>query len=184
MIAPDHGPVWRQNFAEIVEHYAHWTAQRRCNRAVVAYDTMWQSTTKMAQAVAEGLTAGGTPVRLMPLGSSHRSDVATELLDAGALLVGTPTLNNHLFPTVADMLTYLKGLKPRRLFGAAFGSYGWSGEAVGQVNDMLTTMNVTLVSEGIKVKYVPDHVALMQCYALGQQVAAALQQQATGGSEQ
>ena len=146
---------------------------------MIVYDTMWQSTAKMAQAVAEGLTAGGTPVRLLPLSGSHRSDVATELLDAGALLVGTPTLNNHLFPTVADVLTYLKGLKPRNLLGAAFGSYGWSGEAVSQVNDMLTAMNVTLVSEGVKVKYVPDNAALSQCYALGRQVAEALQRKST-----
>ncbi len=179
MIAPDHGPVWRKDFHEIIELYSRWTKQQRNKSAVIAYDTMWQSTTKMAQAISEGLTAGGVPVRLLPLGSSHRSDVATELLDAGALLIGTPTLNNNLFPTVADVLTYLKGLKPRNLLGAAFGSYGWSGEAVNQVNETLTAMNVTLVSEGVKIKYVPDKAALTQCYALGQQVAEALQRKST-----
>ncbi len=163
----------------IVELYACWATQQRRNKAVVIFDTMWQSTAKMAQAVSEGLVAGGTPAHVVPLGSSHRSDVATELLDAGALLVGTPTLNNHLFPTVADTLTYLKGLKPRNVIGATFGSFGWSGEAVGQVNEILTAMNVTLVNEGVKVKYVPDSAALAQCYALGRQVAQVLQQKPT-----
>jgi len=174
MIAPDHGPVWRKNFHEIVEWYTRWTKQQRNKNAVIVYDTMWQSTAKMAQAVSEGLTSGGIPVRLLPLGSSHRSDVATALLDAGALLIGTPTLNNNMFPTMADVLTYLKGLKPRNLLGAAFGSYGWSGEAVRQVNEILTAMDVALVNEGVKVKFIPDHAALTQCFALGQQVAEAL----------
>lgn len=160
----------------ILKLYTEWAAQQRTNKAIIAYDTMWQSTAKMAQAIGEGLTAGGTPARLLPLGASHRSDVATECLDAGALIVGSPTLNNNLFPTVADVLTYLKGLKPRNLIGAVFGSYGWSGEAVGQVHDMLTAMNVELIGEGVKQRYVPDHAALQQCYALGQQVAQALQQ--------
>jgi len=77
------------------------------------YDTMWKSTGMMAQALSEGLVEGGTEVRLMALGQSHRSDVATEMLDAGALLVGSPTLNGQMFPTVADVLTYLRGLQPK-----------------------------------------------------------------------
>jgi len=177
LIAPDHGPVWRKDPGKILAAYARWAAQQRTQKTIVAYDTMWQSTAKMAQAVVEGLTAGGVPAHLLPLGASHRSDVATEMLDAGALLIGTPTMNNNLFPPIADLLTYLKGLKPRNLLGAAFGSYGWSGEAVGQVNEMLTAMNITLVSDGVKVKYVPDAAALAQCYALGQLTAQALQQQ-------
>ena len=173
-VAPDHGPVWREHFQKVMAWYARWATQQRANRAVLVYDTMWQSTATMAQAVAEGLVAGGTPARLLPLSGSHRSDVASELLDAGALLVGTPTLNNNVFPTVADVLTYLKGLKPLHLHGAAFGSFGWSGEAIAHVNEILTAMHVTLVSEGVKVKYVPDAAALAQCYTLGQHVAHAL----------
>ena len=175
LIAPDHGPIWRDDRETILKLYADWAAQRRTNTAVIVYDTMWQSTAKMARAVAEGLTAGGTQARLMPLGASHRSDVATAILDAGALLVGTPTLNNNLFPTVADVMTYLKGLKPHNLLGAVFGSFGWSGEGVGQVREMLTAMNVELIGDSVRHKYVPDHAALQQCFALGQQVAAALQ---------
>lgn len=178
LIAPDHGPIWRTDYHNVLAWYARWATQQRRNSAVLVYDTMWQSTSKMAQAIAEGLVDGGTSTRLLPLGSSHRSDVATEILDAGALLVGTPTLNNNIFPTVADVLTYLKGLKPRNVRGVAFGSFGWSGEAVGHVNEFLTAMNVALLSEGLKVKYVPDTAALAQCFALGQHVAHALQEQA------
>lgn len=176
IIAPDHGPIWRQDPGKMLDSYAQWAAQTPTKKAVVVYDTMWQSTALMARAVGEGLSSAGAVPKLMPLRASHRSDIATEILDAGALLVGSPTMNNNIFPTVADALTYLKGLKPRNLVGAAFGSYGWSGEAVGQIEEVLTEMKVDLATEGLKVKFVPDDDALVQCYALGQQVAQKLKE--------
>lgn len=128
IIAPDHGPAWRENPMSIVQKYASWAEQERSDRAIVVYDTMWGSTDRMARAVGEGLAAGSARVRLMPLGGAHRSEIAAELLDAGALLVGAPTLNSEMYPSVADVLTYIKGLRPQGLVGAAFGSFGWSGE--------------------------------------------------------
>ena len=129
----------------------------------------------MARAVADGLLAGGAAtVKVMPLASCHRSDVATELLEAGALLVASPTLNSQMFPTVADLLVYLEGLKPRNLVGAAFGSYGWSGEAVAKIEEWLTRMKVDLVAEPVKVRYVPDGGALAACRTLGRKVGEAL----------
>ena len=121
----------------------------------------------MARAIGEGIASSGGSVKLMPLRSSHRSDVATEILSAGALVVGSPTINNNMFPTVADLLYYLKGLKPQNLVGASFGSYGWSGEAVRQVEDILKAMKVEVVGEGIKVKYVPDRDVLKECRSFG-----------------
>ena len=97
----------------------------------------------------------------------------------GALLVGSPTINNTLFPTVADILFYLKGLRRQNLIGAAFGSYGWSGEAVAQINKILEEMKVNLAHEGLKVKYVPDSQALEQCYYSGSLVAGKLKENAS-----
>jgi flavorubredoxin len=172
IIAPDHGPIWRERPEQIVEWYAEWAMQRPRRKAVVVFDTMWQSTDRMARAVGEGLAAGGLGVALLPLAASHRSDIATALLGAGALLVGSPTLNNQVFPTVADVMAYLKGLRPRNLVGAAFGSYGWSGEAVAQIEEMLREMKVELVAEGVKAIYVPDAEVLARCRVLGETVAA------------
>jgi len=175
IIAPDHGPVFRQSPGEIVGLYGKWAAQKPTNKAVVTYDTMWQSTAVMARAIGDGLAAGGASPRLMPLGSSHRSDVATEILDAGALIVGSPTLNNNMFPTVADVLTYLKGLRPKNLVGAAFGSYGWGGEAPKQIAGVLAEMKIDLVGDPLRVKYVPDAQALSVCRALGTEIAQRLE---------
>lgn len=103
----------------------------------------------------------------MSMQANHRSDVACELLEAGALIVGSPTLNNNLFPTMADVLTYLKGLRPRNLVGALFGSYGWSGESVRDIRNLLVDMKVEIVGDGVAVRHVPDAAVLEECYALG-----------------
>ncbi|MCK9460973.1 MAG: flavodoxin domain-containing protein [Proteobacteria bacterium] len=173
-IAPDHGPIWREDAGWIVERYAEWAAQKPTRKAVVVYDTMWGSTAKMARAIGDGLAAGGATAILMPLDAAHRSDVATELLGAGALLVGSPTMNNQIFPTVADTMTYLEGLRPKNLVGASFGSFGWSGEATAHLDERLARMKIELVAEGLKVKYVPDGEQLEACRNLGLAVAEKL----------
>ncbi len=174
MIAPDHGLIWRGDPAKIVEAYARWAEQRPARKAVVVYDTMWKSTEKMAKAVASGLMKEGISVKVFDLKANHRSDVMTEVLDAGAVLVGSSTLNNGVLPNVADLLHYMKGLRPQNKIGAAFGSYGWSGEAVKLINQTLQDMKVELVDEGVRAKYMPDHEALRPCVELGRKVGRML----------
>ncbi len=176
IVAPDHGPIWRtkEDIERIVGCYAHWAAPKPTNKAVVVYDTMWQSTASMARAIGEGLAAGGAKVKLMSMGACHRSDVATELLDAGALVVGSPTINNCIFPSVADVMVYIKGLKPQNLLAAAFGSYGWSGEAPKHLAEMLTAMDLAVVGEALRIRYVPDDAGLLACRGLGEDLAARL----------
>ncbi len=103
----------------------------------------------------------------MPLESSHRSDVATAILDSGALIVGSPTINGQMFPRVADVLTYIKGLKPKNVIGAAFGSYGWSGEAVKDVEKYLEEMKIPLPVPSLRVNYVPDDSDLRDARNMG-----------------
>ena len=178
VVATDHGPIWRreEDIAWILGLYKKWALQKPTRKAVIAYDTMWGSTDLMARTMADGLAAGGAKVKLTPLSGSKRSDVATEVLDAGALLVGSPTLNNNMFPSVADVLTYLKGLRPQNLIGAAFGSYGWSGESVKQVREVLEAMKVEVVGE-VKSRYVPTREVLQECYSLGLQIAQRLEEE-------
>jgi flavorubredoxin len=114
---------------------------------------------------------GGLRVMLMSMDEVHRSEVVYELLEAGAIAIGSPTLNNHLLPKMADVLTYLRGLKPRNLVGAAFGSYGWSGEAVLEISEILAEMKVESVGDGIRVKHVPDAETLERCFELGTEMA-------------
>jgi flavorubredoxin len=169
-ICPDHGIIWRKNPSKIIQAYARWSKQTLKNKAVVIYDTMWQSTEKMANAISEGIADAGVAVRPMKLRQWHRSDIMTEVLDAKAIIVGSPTLNNGLFPTVSDMLTYMKGLKPQQRIAAAFGSFGWSGEAVKMINQELENMKMELVHPGLKVQYVPDKEHINACREFGRSI--------------
>jgi len=174
IIASDHGPFWRDDISTIIDLYTQWSIQEPTNKAVIVYDTMWRSTELMAHAIADGITDGGAVPVVLPLSSVSRSDVATEILEAGALLVGSPTINNNIFPSLADTLTYLRGLKPKNLIGAAFGSYGWSGEAQNQLEDYLREMNIEIVSDPLKVNYVPTSENLTECRNLGLSIAEKL----------
>jgi len=171
MIAPDHGPVWRKDLGIILDLYEKWALQKPSAKAVVVYATMWHSTEKMAKAIAEAMAVAGIRVKLLSMNDVHRSEVVYEVLDAGALVVGSPTLNNNILPQMADVMTYLKGLKPAGLIGAAFGSYGWSGESVKDLEATLREMKVDVVAEWVSVKHVPGEDALERCSALGKAMA-------------
>jgi flavorubredoxin len=175
MIAPDHGVVWRSNPAKIIDAYSRWSAHQGNGRALIIYDTMWESTKKMAKAVAEGLHDEGIEYKMIDLQVTHRSDVMTDVLEASAVVLGSPTLNNGMLPRVADFLMYMRGLRPTNKIGACFGSYGWSGEAVKMMNEILKEMNIILCHEGLKVQYVPEHSQLGACVELGRTVGKTLQ---------
>ena len=174
MICPDHGIIWRKNPMKIIESYVEWSEQKPKRKALVIYDTMWHSTQKMAEAIVEALGQEGVEAAPMHLRAWHRSDVVTECLDAGAIVVGSPTLNNGLFPTVSDFLTYLKGLKPLHKVGVAFGSYGWSGEAVKLITKELEEMKFKVIDAGLRIQYVPDRHGIEACRALAKKIAAEL----------
>ena len=174
IIAPDHGPIWRKDLGGIIELYKKWASQKHTAKAVVVYATMWHSTEKMARAISEAIAGAGIQVKLLSMNETHRSEVVYEVLNAGALIVGSPTLNNNILPQMADVMTYLKGLKPANLIGAAFGSYGWSGESVKDLEGLLKEMKVEIVAEAVSVKNVPDSSVLEKCAELGKTIAAEL----------
>jgi len=170
MICPDHGIIWRKDPVKIINAYVKWSEQQPEKKGIVVYDTMWHSTEKMAEAIAEGISEEGVPVVPMSLQHWHRSDVMTAVMDAKAIIVGSPTLNNNMLPTVIDFLTYMKGLKPKNKIGAAFGSYGWSGESAVHIENELQAMKFEIVSPPKKVQYVPDTHSLEECHELGKMI--------------
>jgi flavorubredoxin len=173
-IAPDHGPVWRRDLGFILDRYKKWAVQKPANKAVVVYATMWHSTESMAKAIAEALAQAGVSVKILSLNEAHRSEVIFELLEAGALIVGSSTLNNNMLPQMADVMTYIRGLKPVNLIGAVFGSFGWSGESVKDLETALKGMKVDVVAETVSVRHVPGPEALEKCHELGRTVASEL----------
>ncbi|MFC1857614.1 FprA family A-type flavoprotein [Thermodesulfobacteriota bacterium] len=174
MICPDHGVIWRKDPVKIISAYVKWSRQEPEKKALVVYDTMWQSTEKMANAIAAGLAAQGVDTHPMHLRKWHRSDIMTEVLDAKAIVLGSPTINNGLFPTMADFLCYLKGLKPLNKIGAAFGSYGWSGEGVKMIHKEITEMKFEIIDPGLKLQYVPDKEGIETCFQFGRKIGQAI----------
>jgi anaerobic nitric oxide reductase flavorubredoxin len=172
MIAPSHGIIWRSNPSKIIKAYSDWSAGVSTNKVVIVYDTMWGSTDKMARAIAEGAASQGVDVKLLKLRASDLSEVMTEILDAKAVVVGSPTLNNGMFPTLGSFLTYALGLKPKGKLWGFFGSYGWGGGAVRGMTEMAQKAGFEVHEPSVEVKYVPDQDDLKKCFEFGQQIAA------------
>jgi flavorubredoxin len=176
MLCPDHGLLLRgEDVAFAMDKYMEFARQEPKNKAVLAYDTMWHSTEKMAKAIATGLVDEGVSVRIMDVKANHHSEIMTEVFDAAAVLVGSPTHNNGILPGMANLLTYMKGLRPQNKLGAAFGSFGWSGECVKQLTQWLKDMNFEVVEPGsVKVKHIPTHETYQECVELGRAVGRAI----------
>jgi flavorubredoxin len=175
-IAPDHGLMFRtpDDVAFAIARYKELAAQKQKKKAVLVFDTMWHSTEAMAHAIADGLMEHGLTVKLMNLHVFDHSDVMEEVWDAAAVLVGSPTHNNGMMPKVADMLTYMKGLKPKDKIGGAFGSYGWSGEAPKAVAEWLSGMGMAMPVDPVRILYVPTHEQLHACVEMGRTIGAAV----------
>jgi flavorubredoxin len=171
MIAPSHGIIWRKNPSKIINAYLDWSSSMAKQKAVVVFDTMWGSTDKMARAIADGITSGGVEVELFKLRATDNTDVVTAILDAKAVVVGSPTLNNQMFPSLGSFLTYITGLKPKGKLWCFFGSYGWGGGAVRDMVEMAKKAGFEVYEPSIEIKYVPDMEDLKKCFDFGQQIA-------------
>ncbi len=160
MICPSHGLIWEKYIKEILEEY-HMLSHNEAdeNYALIVYDTMWESTRKMAYAIQRAFNHAGIYVRMVNLQNDHISDVMTEVATAKYICVGSPTLNNGILPTVASFLTYMKGLSPQDRIGLAFGSYGWGGQAVGIVENYLKECGFTVMDK-IRYQYIPEQADL------------------------
>ena len=171
VLCPDHGPLWRNDgIQQIINKYAQWSDPNAARKkAVVVYDSMWHSTELMAFAIAEGIQKAGYACKLMSLATSHRSDVAAELLNADVLLVGSPTLNSGMLPRVADMLCYISGLKFKFKTGASFGSYGWAPLGPKAVAEQLKPLCTALV-DPLTFNYVPTMDDLAKCRQFGSDI--------------
>jgi flavorubredoxin len=171
MICPSHGVIWRSSIVDIIASYQRWARHETEPRALIVYDSMWHSTEAMAQALEFGLSAGGLPVTVRNLKFNHISDIMADVLAARLILLGSPTLNNGLLPTMGQFLTYLQGLKPQNRLGYAFGSYGWGGQSVAQLESAMDELGWRRPLAGCRSEYVPDRAELDTLRQVGRQLA-------------
>jgi flavorubredoxin len=176
MIAPGHGQIWT-NPAPILSAYTSWATGVCQNKVTIIYDTMHHSTQMMAHAIAEGLISGGMDVKMYYLHEDERSEIVKDILTSKGICVGIPTIHDAPFPSIGDIMYYLKGLRfdhtGIKRGAITFGSMGGKGGAIKMIAD-------ELISAGFDVKeqkecfFVPDESELEQCFEMGRKFAATL----------
>lgn len=176
IIAPSHGVIWREQPGKIINSYISWAKGETKNKVVIAYETMYGASGQMANKIAEGIAVSGAEVKLYDIGQSDRTEVITQMLTAKGFLFGSSTHDNDMLPNIAAFLEIVKGLKPKGRMVSFFGSYGWAGGALGEMQEMLKDSGVDLITPGISFKYVPDEAGLESCFEFGNNFAKLLTQ--------
>ncbi|WP_424358244.1 FprA family A-type flavoprotein [Methanocella sp. MCL-LM] len=170
VIAPDHGIIWTDP-GKIIEAYGRWSKFEARPKVVIAYDTMWGSTEKMAHLLAEGvMDEGGVEVKFYNIRKSTNSEIVSEIQDAKAVLLGSATLNNGIFPPVGGFLYYLKGLRPQKKIAMGFGSFGWMGGAVKEITARLKETDMEVL-DGLEIRYPATKAQVEQCRETGRMIA-------------
>ena len=176
MIAPDHGVIWRSDPAKVLNMYLAMADGKADESVAIIYDTMWKSTGTMAQAVMQGIRDEGLEVKVIKLRATPMSTAIKEFWNARGSLIGTPTLNNIMFPSVAEFLTHLRGLRPKNRIMGAFGSYGWGGGAVKEAYGEFKKIGLEVVEPGVEVKYRPDPDDKARLYQFGRDFSRKLRE--------
>jgi len=171
IVAPSHGVIWRSHFDKILAAYQAWMVCRPAKKVVVAYCSMWNSTQKMAEAIAAGAEELAVDVKLINVNATNDTEIVTEVMDCAAFAAGSATLNMGLMPRMASTLTYLRGLKPLGKSSFAFGSYGWAAKGVEEVSQYLQAMQMRPVCEPVACRFAPDADTLAKCRAAGRALA-------------
>jgi anaerobic nitric oxide reductase flavorubredoxin len=174
MIAPSHGVIWRKDPLQIVTKYQEWARQIPAPTALIVYDTMWNATEKMAKAIAEGLIECGVDCKVCHAALSDGNDLMVDIFKAKLVVLGSCTHNNGILPSMAKILEEMKGLRFKNKIGAAFGSYGWSGESVKDIEEVFKKAGIPVALPGLRVKWQPGTAEVEACRAMGRQLAAAV----------
>lgn len=172
MIAPAHGVIWRKEPERIVETYIKWANAEAKPQVLIVYDTMWNSTEIMAKEILEGVQSAGVDVKLRHLRKNDWSKIIKELMDASVVAIGSPTMNNGMFFTIAGFLSYMKGLRPKGKKFFVFGSYGWGGGAVKGVEKELNDSGFEIAEPGLQVNFRPFEEDRAKCRDIGGRLAS------------
>jgi flavorubredoxin len=174
MIAPSHGVIWRENPAQIIDKYYEWSQDYNEGTVVIIYDTMYNATKMMAEAIGEGMAKNGIKYKLYNNSVSDQSDVLTEIFKAKGVIIGSCTVNNTVLRSISALLDEIKGHRFKNKVGAAFGSYGWSGEAPKIISKSLEESGVKILHEPLQIKYRPTEDELKMFVEMGDKFAKAM----------
>ncbi|MBN1070848.1 anaerobic nitric oxide reductase flavorubredoxin [Clostridium botulinum] len=176
MICPSHGIIWRDNPMQIINKYAEWANEYAENQITIIYDSMWNATRRMAECITEGITSNNKDVvvKIINSGKTDKNDVIVEAFKSKIILLGSSTINNGILASTASILEMIKGFKFKGKKGAAFGSYGWSGESIKLITEELGKAGIKTINSGIRELWTPDEEALERCREFGKNIAEEL----------
>ncbi|MEM2908328.1 MAG: FprA family A-type flavoprotein [Candidatus Hadarchaeales archaeon] len=169
MIAPSHGPIYR-NPKKIISAYERWARGPLKRKALIIYVSMWGNTETLAKTIADAISSEGVEVVPYDVLKADLSHIARDLVDASAIVVGSPTLLAGTHPLVGLAVSLVRGLRPRAKLAAIFGSYGWAGGAVHQIENLLRQAGLEVVGT-LKVRGRPSREDLESAVNLGKLIA-------------
>jgi len=172
IIATSHGVIWRNNPVQIVEKYLQWANAYQENQITLVYDTMWEGTRRMAEAIAKGIkdVNPDVNVKLFNAAKTDKNDIMTDIFKSRIVLFGSPTINKGIATAMAGIFEEIKGLKFQNKKAAAFGCYGWSGESVDNMGKSIKEAGWELINDGIKCFWNPDEESTAKCFLYGQEI--------------
>ncbi len=176
MICPSHGPIQRSDPARSIEAYRSWStpASRQRPLAVVCYASIYGYTMALALAVAEGLREGGAEVEMLNLEEAPAHEAAASAGRADVVVVGSPTINSSAAPPAMEMLAHLDPFRAKGKVFGAFGSFGWSGEAVDLLLARAAELKMRPVAPGIRASFAPTVEDLQRAHQYGAELVRAL----------
>ncbi len=156
-ILPDHGIIWTKHIPDIFNHYVSWATGSCTKGVLILYDTMWKSTEIMMERLHDGFVKNGVDINVLKLRATPLSTVVDNIMHSKVILIGSPTMNDTIFPSIGTLLSYIQGLNPGpgRLW-SAFGSYGWGGGAVDHIMKFYKENQYEIVAEPVEAKFKPD----------------------------
>jgi anaerobic nitric oxide reductase flavorubredoxin len=176
LVCPAHGISWRTNINKIMDKYSKWARGVKNDKIVIIYDTMYNSTRKMAEAIAAGIKQKSpqTEIKIFKSSNTDKSDLLVEVFESKGVLVGSPNINGSLLSSITSILEEIKILNLISKKAASFGSYGWSPVNIKVLNTALESAGFEIVSPGLKQQWVPDNEALLKAEELGREFAEAV----------
>ena len=173
IIGTSHGVIWRDNPTQIVEKYLAWANAYQENQITILYDTMWDGTKRMAETIAKGILEIDKKVnlKLFNIAKTDKNDIITEIFKSRIILVGSPTIGGGILSSVAEIFEIIKGLRFKNKKAAAFGCYGWSGESIQVINELLEKSGFSVINDGIRALWNPDDESMEKCLEFGREIA-------------
>ncbi len=176
IIAPSHGPILRENLSKYIEAYQEWSSRGGSvtgkKKITIIYVSSYGSTKKMAEYIYKGASLPDIDISIYNAADTDIDTIIDEIEASDGIILGTPTLNAKAPKPIFDIISNLVLLNIRGKSAAVFGCYGWSGEAVQIIEDILKSLKFKIVAEGLKLRMTPSEEALEGCIEFGKKFAS------------